>query len=284
MTGTGVQADPFIVDNWPDFVTAAGTSGAYVAFPTTPGVIDMNDVAPGGVEETTVRCANIQGNGWSVKNLYCAGDNVFRAVGNVSVSDLHFLNFYVDFQNENNKFFWNQGLNYLETSLIGCQFSGELHSSASSQNVGLFCNSGYSSFIRRYRCALNVKLDNSCALFYASGTSNTNNNLSFTTIKLSGNSEKNIAGDYINCLFTGKSKAAEAAITYNGRSNFNVFDVDFKEAAAFSCSAPSGSLNLINSDKLPAGAVIGTGFVGVTTAQLGDAAYLASLGFPIAEE
>ena len=49
MTGTGTQTDPYIVDNWADFVTALGTSGAYVSFPEVGGVLDMNDIAPEGL-------------------------------------------------------------------------------------------------------------------------------------------------------------------------------------------------------------------------------------------
>lgn len=61
MTGTGTQADPYIVDTWPDFVTAVGTSGAYVEIvPDT--VWDMNDISPEGVT-INWNCTSLQGNG-----------------------------------------------------------------------------------------------------------------------------------------------------------------------------------------------------------------------------
>lgn len=61
MTGTGTQADPYIVDTWSDFVTAVGTSGAYVEIvPDT--VWDMNDISPEGVT-INWNCTSLQGNG-----------------------------------------------------------------------------------------------------------------------------------------------------------------------------------------------------------------------------
>lgn len=61
MTGTGTQADPYIVDTWEDFVTAVGTSGAYVE--VAPDTFwDMNDISPEGVT-IDWNCTSLQGNG-----------------------------------------------------------------------------------------------------------------------------------------------------------------------------------------------------------------------------
>jgi hypothetical protein len=48
MTGSGTQADPYIVDNWADFLTAATIStDTYTEF-AEGTVIDINDVQPEG--------------------------------------------------------------------------------------------------------------------------------------------------------------------------------------------------------------------------------------------
>lgn len=61
MTGTGTQADPYIVDTWEDFVTAVGTSGAYVE--VAPDIVwDMNEISPEGVT-IDWNCTSLQGNG-----------------------------------------------------------------------------------------------------------------------------------------------------------------------------------------------------------------------------
>lgn len=66
MTGTGTQADPYIVDTWEDFVTAAGTSGAYVEI--AEGVVfDMNAVAPDGAPAVTIAAAHIDGKGATIE-------------------------------------------------------------------------------------------------------------------------------------------------------------------------------------------------------------------------
>ena len=280
MTGTGTQADPYIVDNWPDFVTAIGTSGAYVTFPDTPGVIDLNDVAPEGVtSKITTNCVSIDGKGWSIRNLYSKGaHDVFEIYGNnLTIDALHFLNLYVDFQGGSNYCLWHRysgSGNFV--SINNSKFSGIFTNAGS--NSSLFHSDG--SWERAYitSCAFNVKLDSGICIMVGDVALSYFN---YTTYKLSGNSSSQISGKYFNCLFTGES--ASTSVSLSSGSNYNVFDVDFTGATSFSCSAPSGSLNLINSDKLPTGATVGTGFVGVTTAQLGDAAYLASLGFPIVE-
>lgn len=283
MTGTGTQADPYIVDNWPDFCTAIGTVDAYVEFPQGGGNIDFNNYSPTGLSASVpVRCKSIKGNGWTISNIYCLGKDVFYSYTKVYIERLNFLDFYVDFQTERRKFFWHDNDNSNDAEFHQCAFSGVLVSRDDAQETGLFFIAYYYSRVQCEQCSINVQLGNGCKLYYVGGTGvSTYNHLSYCNIKLQGNSAEAIEGDYRNCLFSGSSKAESVNITYNGTANSNIFNVDFTEASAFNCTAPSGSLNLINTDLLPAGATIGTGFVGVTTAQLHDAAYLASIGFPI---
>ncbi len=46
MQGNGTQESPFIPENWEEFVTAVGASGAYVSMPDGGGYFDMNEIAP----------------------------------------------------------------------------------------------------------------------------------------------------------------------------------------------------------------------------------------------
>ena len=288
MTGTGTQADPFVVDNWSDFVTAVGTSGAYVTFPDTPGVINMNDEAPTGLTSTvTLKCAGVDGKGWQIRNLYSVGGHtVFYNSANLVVSNLDFINMYIDFQSANGYFFWRQNTNNCQITFNGCVFSGMMITipiiGYNRQNW-MFNTENYHSKTQLNSCAITIQLQGD-SMFWSESETDTANIFSFTTVKLSGDSAKNLNGCYKNCKFTGASKSTNLYIKTDSRSTYNVFDVDFSQAASFSCAAPTGSINLINTDKLPAGATIGTGFIGVTTEQLSDATYLISLGFPIAEE
>lgn len=288
MTGTGTQVDPYIVDNWTDFVTAVGTADAYVAFPETPGIINMNDEAPMGLaSRVTLNCADLKGNGWQIRNLYSIGNhNVFYNSKNLAVSNLDFINMYLDFQDAHGYFFWKQNTNNCQAKFNGCTFSGTavtLPNPGYNLQNSIFHSEDYHSKVQLNSCALTLQLQGDTEFWFESGTENSNI-FTFTNIKLSGNSTKSLRGCYKNCKFTGASNSTSLSITNNGISTYNVFDVDFTGAASFSCSGTNGTINLINTDKLPAGATIGTGFIGVTTAQLSDASYLSSLGFPIAEE
>lgn len=93
MTGTGTQNDPYIVDTWEDFITATGTSGAYVKMADNI-VWDMNSIAPEGIISLRFNCTELDGNGAVIQNLY------FNAAGeygifymSYSVHDISFLNF-----------------------------------------------------------------------------------------------------------------------------------------------------------------------------------------------
>lgn len=291
MTGTGTQADPFIVDNWPDFVTAIGTTDAYVEFPDGGGVIDMNNVAPTGIPEITLACASIEGNDWIIQNLYCKGHRGFSTVRGkyVSIDKLHFLDFYFDDQGERIQYgtlFSNSETERQGYYFNECQFSGIMNctyydSSAPNRNNSLFAQDNYWMKCRVIRCSFNVRLDGHALLLSGGIYTHEDNRVEYCNVKVSGNSPLwTIDGDYRNCLISGDS-IATSFDAKRGSANFNVINADFSGAGSFECVGRSGAVNLINTDLLPSGATIGTGFIGVTTEQLHDAAYLASLGFPI---
>lgn len=290
MTGTGTQADPFVVDNWDDFVTAIGTYEAYVAFPEGGGVINMNSIAPTGIPEIPVQCKSINGNDWIIQNLYCKGHAGFiTQYGKyVSIDHLYFLNFYFDDEGKKVKkgtVFGNSGDDRQGYYFNECQFSGIMNCTYYNPDVyernTLFIQDNYWLKCRLIRCSINVKLDGYAVLLNGSTYIHTDNRVEYCNIKVSGNSPAwTKDGDYRNCLISGASIAASFD-AIRGSSNFNVIETDFSDADSFNCVGRSGAINLINTDLLPSGATIGTGFIGVTTAQLKDAQYLASLGFPI---
>lgn len=293
MTGTGTQADPYIVDNWPDFVTAVGTYDAYVEFPESGGVIDMNNVAPTGIPEINVACASIEGNGWIIQNLYCKGHKgLSTAYGRyVSIDKLHFLDFYFDDEGRYDRtgilLFGNSSDDRQGYFFTECQFSGivncSYYSDDESKRNGLFRQGNYWEKCLLLRCSINVQLNGYAILLGGSYYTHNDNRVEWCNIKVSGTSPRwTKYGDYRNCYITGDSAATGFDASY-GSSNFNIVNADFSSAESFECVGRSGTgiINLINTDLLPDGATIGNGFIGVTTEQLHDAAYLASIGFPI---
>ena len=92
MQGTGTKTDPFIPETWDDFVTAVGTEEAYVSLPAGGGTYDMNEIAPEGNLTIDIRCAEIQGNEWSIIRAY----NFRVYAGDCKIYNLHFLDFLLE--------------------------------------------------------------------------------------------------------------------------------------------------------------------------------------------
>lgn len=262
MTGTGTQADPYIVDNWKEFVTAVGKSG-YVKCAENL-TWNMNDIAPEGVDGVTINATEIDGNGLTINNLYLIGNNGIINNNAVTIKNMSILN--------------------LKTKASGCAFYANYR-----MNLYLVQVSGIiecTAFVRvsssfyASRCSFNLTFaGNSC---FGSGGSV---NLSFCNIKLNGISGAAFDGsgrgfNCSDCLIHGIYPFTTLPLAY---STDNVIDCEFARKASIS----SGSCTniLINKDKLTnVSSGIPSAFATVTTSQLEDAAYLASLGFPIGVE
>ena len=124
MTGTGTQADPYIVSTLADLRTAAGTAGAYVEMDpdASTKIIDLNGSAANPVtDRLDINCASLAGNGWRIRNLYFSSTSdhflVSTTTAATQVSDLHFDNLVC-----------NNGakslLSTASTTLTGCSFTG----------------------------------------------------------------------------------------------------------------------------------------------------------------
>lgn len=123
-TGTGTQADPYIVSTLADLRTAAGTAGAYVEMDpdASTKILDLNGSATNPVtQRLDINCASLAGNGWRIRNLYFSSPSdhflVSATTAVTQVSDLHFDNLVC-----------NNGakslLSMANTTLTGCSFTG----------------------------------------------------------------------------------------------------------------------------------------------------------------
>lgn len=79
-TGTGTQADPYVVDNWADFLTVCNISATtYVTWADSENkVIDFNDIDPNGLTETVAMKGFIDFNNWELRNLYTTAVIAFQ--------------------------------------------------------------------------------------------------------------------------------------------------------------------------------------------------------------
>lgn len=257
-TGTGTQADPYIVDTWSNFVTAVGTSGAYVeVMPET--VWDFNSIAPEGVSQTTVRCAHINGNGAIINNARITNESllyVSSGLNSTTIENLNILNVLADYY-----VLYNSGAP-ATLNLNRVVFSGILN------NTALIYQSGNTINVRECGFALR----GSASSIYTIRQGYIYHNDCNLNIDLENIGEDNLGRQtsmaFENSYLSGKCSGINL---WTSATN-NVINV---ETAVV--SATQSNMNIANSDKC--GAL--TNVIAVTDEQMKDAAYLSSIGFPI---
>lgn len=247
------------VSNWSEFVEAVAVAGDTVIMPEAERW-DMNVIAPEGITEgITVNCAKIVGNGTSIWNAHFY-EHI--TVSGTEITDLHFINFL------SNKILFNVSNN---PSFDRCMFSGLL-------TTNRILSTGEASW---NRCAANIESqsDNNsasgsdgfggtctfCRIIYHAANIRTLRfaHLSNCEFVLYAPQATKIYAEYlINCTIRGNLSACTYAGYYSYKYNSDT--------------------NIINMDDLAEGAELKyTALVGVTDSQMKDAAYLASVGFPI---
>lgn len=288
MTGTGTQADPYIVDTWADFVTAVGKSDAYVE--CAEGTVwDMNDIAPDGINSRiNIYAKSISGNGAIIKKTYFTSNGSFFFANSTSVTGVDFLDSLI----ESGTFIYRAGA----ATFQECRFSGII------QDSTFFYNTANSSaYIKR--SSINLQFQGNsllcCGYYVGNGIGGRPIICQNCNVRLSGSStnsstitsyDSNYKYNLItfeNCLISGVNPFkylyvswAWSSGTYS--SKYSVFDI-VCSSGQFVTNAPrySSIVNcIINSDKLN-GATVDTAIKKVTDDQLHDASYLQSIGFPI---
>lgn len=279
MQGTGTQADPYIPYEWDEVLEAIGTSGAYVSFPQGGGEYNLNDIYPTGVPRIRVMCAQIDGNGWNLKNIRCTGSAISTIGTRCVWNDINFI----DILHQGGDFFKNNEEYYSDGQAIfnHCRFTGILSTGS------LFVrNTRHGDNVFRLNsCSINIKADNN-AIIFASGMDSSYAAVNNCNIKIVGNSNNPFGASYMyNCFVQGEmSPNQDKGIKLVSGSNYNIIVADLSQSASSALLTCPNGINLINSDLLPAGTSIPEGMKGCTTEQLKDASYLAEdeeVGFPI---
>lgn len=260
MTGTGTQADPYIVDTWPDFVTAVGTTGAYVE--VTPGLTwDMNEIAPDGISTLTINCTSIDGNGLEIKALRATG-YLLTINHAITIKNISFLSFTA------------KGMiagagslsEWFRRRYISCIFSGNV-------SGNYIISAGYgTTFENQFeKCGLNVSAVN------ASFANNENNFFKDSYILLDAASLDNL--DCYNSYIAGTTNGN--ATVYASSSVINLSG-DAAITWNRSYGVDGQATSVYNQDTLPNTQPSTTYKVaGVSDSQIKDSAYLATKGLPI---
>lgn len=321
MTGTGTQADPFVPYEWDEFTAAIGTSGAYVSMPIVPvkttdtriklgklyfdaqgnritkpvasGLpnyyennfkFDMNDIAPlGGLIEFN-NCT-VEGNGASIMNLYVPDDTkgIVITNGTLNFQNFQFLGINSESTNSNRGVFRCQD-NSRNYSLTNVQFQGYIAD-------GTFLDGAGGSTRKHISNTFSLTFGTN-AKFCTTYINDTNKFYKNCWFDFYGTSSQpfthNHGNRFIDCKMTGKltGTAGENPLFPSDGSSMNcVIDMDVTEYSGVKFNYDNGrgqNPYIINTDKLPAGTTY-VGIAGVTTAQLADAEYLQSIGFPVGD-
>jgi hypothetical protein len=301
MTGTGTQQDPYIVNNFPDFLTAAAVSGAYVEFDgaATNKVIDINDTAyAAGLTDTiTLNCAHIAGNGWAIRNLYInwADINLFTVPDGktVTVEDLKCPNIVMNTPSAK----WVvRAIGSAEFK--NCHFSGLYTCSPSATSyAGLITGASAATCVLR-RCTVNIKLDDKCkrTTFWSVMFDTCNIMLDMDGRSWEGSTGTNTI--FRNCVITNCVLRGEFSNLGGALSELILFENDCVIRSSYAAIAMRGDANrhcslsgsfdsvcffdkniltngiYYNKSSSEANVKL------LTTAQCKDAEYLASIGFP----
>ena len=318
MTGTGTQQDPFVPQDWDDFVTAIGTSAAYVELPIVPiktqdehimngklyfdaqgnkislpeeshldnyyengFTLDANVYAPMGIR-LNFNGVTLNGNGASIINCYVPNDTCgLRFGGNSTIRNINFLNFYSESTDYYGVITPNGGSDRLLTENV--QFSGFI-------TRGAFCGTNGSKAFKSTTFSITF---GTSASFINNQLNDDNNYYQFCLFDFYGSPYKLFGNTYgskiLNCKMTGTLKGTAEPVhplfPSGGNSTTNVIDMDVTEYQNAQFNYDNGNSHnpyIINTDKLSTGTTY-VGMTGVTTQQLQDASYLRSIGFPVGD-
>lgn len=262
ITGTGTQADPYIVDTWADFVSAFNENNKYITFPDDT-VFDFNEIQNYASQLTGTQNI-IDGNDVCFENITMDSGVFISSTYKNSFSNINFKNIYFS----GNANFISSRSNNSWCYFINCKFSGIL------QGESVFNNSGdkvyFGTNINSVGCGINLRIAEQakfmdsgyyCYCYNCQFVINCNSSATDGTIRV------------INSILQGAIGGASRTLYATNC----IVDAEITTALTNSHSA---SVSVLNSDKI---GVDGTnsGFIAVTTAQLKDESYLQSINFPI---
>lgn len=293
ITGTGTQADPYTFNPaaltpqevWADIKTILSKS--YTEYGSLPAyTLDMNDVEPEISAAIPFTIGNLFGNGFSIKNLHSTADYAFSfAYRTQNIYDIHFENVYgvrLFGLAKTGGFPTDYRTRFYGITASGYFSSSDVVVGATSDKptllqllVSPYSNKG---------CSFNVKAPNArlfhCGFRFSGLAEPTANSSliifegkSLTYPGTSGSSSMDYGDRLIinNCLICG---SMDKLIIESGKDNII-------NAAVPSLVAGSGTSMTVYNSTIATPTDGAQYLIGVTDEQLKDAAYLASIGFPI---
>lgn len=272
MTGTGTQADPYVVETWAEFLSVCDLSNTtYVEWSNAE--VDFNEIQPEGFTSSISMRGNITFTNIEFKNFTTrSGDAWIMEAGTINYESCKFTDFYQVYANSRSMYLLHAYDACNGVYFTNCEFT-MLQTNALTSNTN---NSipFYGSKIKISKCAFTVEASTGGYWTITNGTIEFSNiNLKITARRLGAPLPGFV------CWYSGKFVFSEGtSSSSSGYDGDFIIDIECNQTIA--CTANNGAykfLVLYNSDKAT---ITGTNIVGVTTAQLQDSDYLYSLGFP----
>ncbi len=262
-TGKGTKSDPYIVDNWEDFVSVAYETAGYVKFADGGGKIDMNEHYPKGISKVNINSTEVDFNNWTIENLYTTNGG-FSGNNLGTLKNLKLLNVY-----------HTGGYLLDQFNLENCTVTGIIMSTP-------FYVHNYETKSLRY-CSFNFITEGTVSRL-VSGSDSDIYDAAFCHFNISNYADDIYPFGYMrlkNCLITGETSQRNAMIVSNSRYDFCVFDFDAPNCSKGNCS--STNVCIYNKDKAP-NLTTNTNFIGFTTEEMKDPQKYRDAGFPMGVE
>lgn len=285
MTGSGTQADPFIITTWAELIdTTNRTTTDFCEW--RGGDVDLNNIKPEGYTDSVVINGIIDFKDATIKNLHTIADNkapiVFAFGTNGYIKNLSLLNcFFTGNYSYAIQFGGNVSSDmYLENLRIGTF----LDLTNDNTECTIIDTSPDSSYFRSVfqKCSFNFRSDTQSIVRLAYGQKQGFYDCQFDfdiksrdgyNVTYMNNSDCDVYHSRIKGRYIGQTEETKNFTGINNHSNIYLFNEG-------SYTARSQGITIYNSDTCT---VTGTNVKGCTSAQMADTAYLKSIGFAIGD-
>jgi len=277
ISGTGTQADPYIVDTWADFVTAVETADAYVKVDTsTVATWDFAKMVEGGLTTgINWNAVEVDGNGLTIKGMFGTAQQWFSKLSSSYTAVVKNLNLLDCVQTvATQRVLYGRMIEYRN-----CKFSGVVEGRSFCEDYSggsVLFTTGSINGNDPKGCAFALKFSGEARFTYSLNVTVNHCNMNFDgtstytgtqTLKMY---ESKISGKVPWTNFT------------NAGGGQNVIDAEIDSITTWKNT--SGGVTLINTDKLASGLTVPSGFTGVTSTQMLDADALEAVGFIVETE
>ena len=260
MTGSGTAAEPYIVDDWGEFLTLIG-EGVYIKWADS-GTKELNfdDIEPYGYDTPIVLKGNIDFNSWTLKNFHSIAQNAFELYNDVSLYNLTMENFTHHYTGSSRPHFiyYSGATSKANAVMSRCTFNGDIrYASGSTSAVAMrFCGI-ISPYKGRFRsCGFNISGEsNIAAPLFTKASSNSSDQMlleyctircditQHTRISSTVTSGSAINADLVGCHVIGaftenNTELSEFPICTSG-SALNVFEVTANKTLVYGGSGVS---------------------------------------------